>query len=256
MNKIAHSLSDTLTMVSRSMKHTTRQVEILIMTAILPLAQLLMLVFIIGGSMQIGVYSYLDYILPGILLMSIASSASMTAISVKEDMTKGIMDRFRTMDIGKTAVLNGHMAATLLRCAITALVVLSVAVIIGFRAKAGLLDYLTIFLVVFLFSLMYTWAAIVWGLFCPSLEAVSAFTYIGMLLPYISSCFVPVDNMPAVLRVFAKYQPFTPLADSLRGLLLDMDTGNTIFIAIAWCLGLLLVFYICSLKIYHRRANK
>ncbi|WP_394922766.1 ABC transporter permease [uncultured Robinsoniella sp.] len=256
MNKIALSLNDTFTMVSRSMKHTTRQVEILIMTAVLPLAQLLMLVFIIGGSMQIGEFTYLDYILPGILLLSIASSASMTAISVKEDMTKGIMDRFRTMDIGKTAVLNGHMAATLLRCAITALIVLSVAVLIGFRAKADFLDYLTIFLIVFLFSLMYTWAAIVWGLFCPSLESVSAFTYIGMLLPYVSSCFVPVENMPAVLRIFAKYQPFTPLADSIRGLFLDIDTGNAAFIAIAWCLGLLVVFYICSLKIYHRRANR
>ena len=151
MNKIALSLNDTFTMVSRSMKHTTRHVEILIMTAVLPLAQLLMLVFIIGGSMEIGDFSYLDYILPGILLMSIASSASMTAISVKEDMTKGIMDRFRTMDIGKTAVLNGHMAATLLRCAITALVVLSVAVLIGFRSNAGFINYITVFMVVFIF---------------------------------------------------------------------------------------------------------
>ncbi|WP_395019312.1 ABC transporter permease [Robinsoniella peoriensis] len=256
MNKIALSLNDTFTMVSRSMKHTTRHVEILIMTAVLPLAQLLMLVFIIGGSMDIGDFSYLDYILPGILLMSIASSASMTAISVKEDMTKGIMDRFRTMDIGKTAVLNGHMAATLLRCAITALVVLSVAVLIGFRFNAGFINYLTVFMVVFIFTLMYTWAAIVWGLFCPSLEAVSAFTYIGMLLPYVSSCFVPVDTLPAAIQVFAENQPFTPIADSLRGLLLGFDTGNSIIIAIVWCLGMFVVFYICSLKIYHKRANK
>ena len=256
MNKIALSLNDTFTMISRSMKHTTRHVEILIMTAVLPLAQLLMLVFIIGGSMDIGDFSYLDYILPGILLMSIASSASMTAISVKEDMTKGIMDRFRTMDIGKTAVLNGHMAATLLRCAITALVVLSVAVLIGFRSNVGFINYLAVFMVVFIFTLMYTWAAIVWGLFCPSLEAVSAFTYIGMLLPYVSSCFVPVDTLPAAIQVFAENQPFAPVADSLRGLLLGFDTGNSIIIAIVWCLGLFVVFYICSLKIYHKRANK
>ncbi|WP_343208560.1 ABC transporter permease [Anaerolentibacter hominis] len=255
MNKVISSLSDTYTMVLRSMRHTVRHVEILIMTAVLPLAQLLLLVYVIGGAMQVGGYTYLEYVLPGILLMAVASSASMTAISVKEDMSNGIIDRFRTMDIGKSAVLNGHMAATLVRTAITAGIILAVALLIGFRPDLSLTNGLLVFVILFLFSLMYTWASILWGLVCPSLEAVGAFTYMGMLLPYTSSCFVPVETMPAVLGTIAKYQPFTPLAESLRGLLLGSDTGNNILIAVAWCVGLLIVFHFFAVRAYHKRAR-
>lgn len=255
MNKLTLSIRDTITMVMRSMKHTIRHVDILIMTAVLPFAQLMLLVFVIGGSMQIQGFTYMEYVLAGILLMAIASSASMTAVSVKEDMSNGIMDRFKTMDIGKSAVLNGHTAATLLRTLITTTVIFVAAVAFGFRTQISFMDFLGIFLILFLFALMYTWASILWGLVCPSLEAVGSFTYIGMLLPYLSSCFVPVETMPSLLSGFAKYQPFTPLAESLRGLLLGMDTGNYLLIACAWCIGLLLLFYALSMKVYHKRST-
>lgn len=255
MEKIRLSIYDTMTMVRRSMKHTLRHIDILIMTLVLPFAQLMLLVFVIGGSMQITGFAYLDYVLPGILLMAIASSASMTAISVKEDMSNGIIDRFRTMDIGKSAVLNGHMAATLVRTFITTAVIFITALLIGFQPTIGITNCLGVVLILFLFALMYTWASILWGLVCPSLEAVGGFTYIGMLLPYISSCFVPTDTLPAGVELFAKYQPFTPLAESIRGLLLGLDTGNYVWIAVAWCIGLFLLFYILSMRVYHKRAQ-
>lgn len=256
MNKFKLSLYDTWTMVLRSMKHTTRHVEIIIMTIIMPLLQLLLLSFILGGSLEIKGFTVLDYVLPGILLMTIGNAASMTASSVKEDMSKGIVDRFRTMDIGKTAVLNGHMAATLLRCAITSMVILGMAVLMGFRSSAGIYEYAIISMMVCMFALMYTWAGILWGLICPSVEAVGAFTYLGMFLPYLSSCFVPINTMPSIVQGFAEIQPFTPIVDSLRGLLFGFDTGNSIGIAFAWCIALCIIFFVCSLRIYHKKSSK
>lgn len=255
MNKVKLSIQDTMTMVIRSMKHTSRHVEILIITIIMPLMQLLLFVFVLGGSMKIGSFDYLDYILPGILLMTIASSASMTAVSVKEDMSKGIMDRFRTMDIGRSAVLNGHLSATFLRTAITATMILVVSIFLGFRSSIGTMDFLIAFSIIFMFTLMYTWLSIAWGLICPSLEAVGSLTYLGMFLPYMSSCFVPVETMPQFIQFFAKHQPFTPLSDSLRGLFLGLDTGNAIPIALAWCSGLFLLFYAVSMYVYHKKAK-
>lgn len=255
MNKLKLSILDTITMVSRSMKHTTRHVEMLIITMILPLIQLLMLVFVLGGAMQVGTFDYLDYILPGILLMAIASSASMTAVSVKEDMCKGIMDRFRTMDIGRSAVLNGHLSATLLRSAITSTMIIVVSLLLGFRTSMSVQDFFVCFAILFMFTLMYTWLSIAWGLICPSLEAVGSLTYLGMLLPYMSSCFVPVETMPKFIQSFAEHQPFTPLAESLRGLLLGFDSGTAIPIALTWCSCLFLLFYVISLYLYHKKGN-
>ena len=255
MYNIKWRIYDTYTMVIRNMKHMVRQVEVLIMTAILPFMQLFLLVGVFGGSMHIETFSYLDYVLPGILLMGISSSASMSAIAIKEDMSKGIIDRFRTMDIGKSAVLNGHMSAALVRTCITAFILILTAMFMGFRTSMGLSSYLLCFLVIFLFTLMYTWLSIAWGLWCPSLEAVGSLSYLGMLLPYISSCFVPIKNMPSFLQSIAKYQPFTPLSESLRGLFLGYDTGNQIWIAMAWCIGLLLVFYTCAIHLYKRKDH-
>ena len=256
MHKVIRSVLDTYTMVLRSMKHTGRHVEILIMTAFLPLMQLLLLIFVFGGTIQIPNFDYLDYVLPGILLMGIASSASMTAISVKEDMEKGIIDRFRSMDISKSAVLNGHMAATLVRTGITMAVILSAASLLGFRFHMHSADALLAIALIFAFTLMYTWASIAWGLFCPSLEAVGAFSYFGMLLPYLSSCFVPSSNMPEFLWVFTEYQPFTPLAESLRGLFLGQSVGEGyLFQAFLWCFALMLVFYLLSMHLYHKRKS-
>lgn len=253
MHKIKRSINDTYTMVLRSMKHTVRHTEILIMTAFLPLMQLLLLVYVFGGTIQIPNFTYLDYVLPGILLMGIASSASMTAISVKEDMEKGIIDRFRSMDIAKSAVMNGHMVATLVRTGITMAVILSAAFLLGFRFHMSLSDGLLAFALIFAFTLMYTWASIAWGLFCPSLEAVGAFSYFGMLLPYLSSCFVPVSNLPEFLQLFTDHQPFTPLAESLRGLFLGQPVGDYLFNAFVWCAILLFVFYAAAMHLYHKR---
>lgn len=255
MYKVKLGILDTMTMVSRSMKHTARHVEILIITIIMPLMQLLLMVFVLGGSMKIGDFDYLDYVLPGILLMTIASSASMTAVSVKEDMSKGIMDRFRTMDIGRSAVLNGHLSATFLRTAITAAMIIVVSILLGFRASMSVKDFFVCFGIIFMFTLMYTWLSIAWGLICPSLEAVGSLTYIGMFLPYMSSCFVPVSTMPKFIQYFAKYQPFTPIGDSLRGLFLGFDTGNAVPAAFAWCGGLTLIFYGISMYVYHKKVK-
>lgn len=255
MQKIKMNMMDTYTMVSRSMKHTGRKTEILIMTAILPLMQLLLLVFVFGGTMQISGFAYLDYVLPGILLMGIGSSASMTAVSVNEDMEKGIIDRFRTMDIGRASVMNGHMAATIVRTFITAVIIIVTALFMGFRFHMNVAEGVLAFLLVFGFTLMYTWAAIVWGLFCPNPESVGTFSYFGMFLPYLSSCFVPIDNMPSFLQIFAKIQPFTPLAESLRGLFLGSASGSSLLIAFGWCAVLLIIFYLLAVNMYHKRKD-
>lgn len=257
MKSVLQNMNDTWIMILRSIKHTTRHVEILIMTIVMPLMQLLLLIFVFSGSMHIDgfSFSYLDYVLPGILLMSIASSASMSASSIKEDMMKGIVDRFRCMDIGKSALLNGHVVATLLRCTLTASIIFFVALAIGFRANIPFFNYVMLFVIIFMFALMYTWLSIAWGLFCPSLEAVGALTYIGMFLPYVASCFVPIENLPTFIQGFARFQPFTSLADSIRGLLLNMDTGNAIYIALAWCICLGVCFYMISLYLYHKQEK-
>lgn len=255
MNNIKYRIMDTMTMVTRSMKHTTRHAEILIITMIMPLMQLLMLVYVLGGAMNVGEFKYLDYVLPGILLMAIGSSVTMTAVSVKEDMSKGIMDRFLTMNIGRSAVLNGHLSATFLRTAITATMIIVVSVLLGFRVSMSLQDVIVSFGLIFMFTLMYTWLSIAWGLLCPSLEAVGSLTYLGMLLPYMSSCFVPVNTMPSFIQSFAQYQPFTPLGDSLRGLFLGLDTGNAPLIAFTWCTSLFILFYSLSMFVYHKKAR-
>lgn len=257
MNEKFRYIGDTSTMIKRCLKHATRHVEVIILSAIMPLMQLLVMAFIFSEAMQIEgfSFSYLDYVLPGLLLMSLASSASMSASSIKEDMIKGIIDRFRSMDIGKSALLNGHMIATLLRCALTASIILIVAICIGFQVDIPFINYVLLFMIIFMFTIMYTWLSIAWGLFVPSLEAVGALTYLGMFLPYISSCMVPIENLPDAIKGFAKFQPFTPLADSIRGLLLNFDTGNAIYIALAWCIGLAVLFYIISLRLYNKQAK-
>lgn len=255
MYKLKMNMIDTYTMVLRSMKHTIRHTEILIMVAILPLMQLLLLIFVFGGTMHLPGFHYIDYVMSGILLMGIASSASMTAVSVKEDMEKGIIDRFRTMAIGKSAVLNGHMFATFARTLITVVIIITVAHFLNFRFHMNIIEALLAFALIFSFVLMYTWASIVWGLFCPSLEAVGAFSYFGMFLPYLSSCFVPVENMPTFLQFFTRYQPFTPIAESLRALFLGQPVGNYLILAFAWCFVLFIVFYLLAIQLYHKRKS-
>lgn len=255
MDKIQRRFSDTRTMVSRSMKHTTRHVDILIMTAVLPILQLLLLVYVFGGSMSTGTIDYLDFVLPGILLLSIGSCASMAAVTIKEDITKGIVDRFRTMDIMQSSVLSGHMVATLLRISITVILVMTLSLIMGFRPDINITSFSLIVLLLFLFSLAYTWIAILWGLVSPSVEGAGALSYLGMLLPYLSSCFVPIESMPSVIQGFSKYQPFTPLADSIRGLFLGLECSNQIIVAIAWCIGLFILACGASIRIYNARAK-
>lgn len=248
-------LSDALTMIGRSTRHTVRNVDVLITTIVLPIMLMLLFVYVFGGAMQTGTIDYVNYVVPGILLLCIGYCASTTGVSVNHDMTKGIIDRFRSMPIAKSAVLIGHVLASLLRNGFSTLLVLLVAVLVGFRPSATWLDWLAIVGILTLYTLAITWISVLFGLLASSPEGAGAFSFVTLFLPYLSSAFVPTATMPTVLRVFAEYQPITPLCNALRSLLLGLPVGNSAWMAVFWWLGILLVASGVAIQLYQRKAE-
>ncbi|MEV0293878.1 ABC transporter permease [Nocardia sp. NPDC050710] len=245
---------DSAAMLDRNVRHTLRSPDTMIMIVALPLLILLMFVYVFGGAMDVGPGPYIDYVVPGIILLCAGFGAASTAVSISTDLTDGIVDRFRTMDIARSAVLTGHVVASLIRNMITTCLVIGLAVALGFRPTADPLRWLAALGVIAIFVLALSWLAAALGLLARNSEAANGFTFAFMFLPYVSSAFVPPESMPSRLHWFAENQPVTPVIETMRGLLMGAPIGDNASLAVGWCVGIAVVGYIAAGRIFRRRT--
>ena len=243
-------LRDTTTLLGRSLRHVLRSPDTIVTTAVTPVAMMLLFVYVFGGAIRTGSGSYVDYLLPGILLITVASGVAYTAYRLHTDVSSGIFERFQSMPIARSALLWGHVLTSVLANLVSLALVLVVAVLVGFRSGAGPLAWLAVLAILVLFTLALTWLAVIPGLTATSVDGVSGFSYPLIFLPFISSAFVPTAGMPGPVRWFAEHQPVTPIVDTLRDLYAEQPVGNDGWIAVGWCLGLLLVAYALAMRAY------
>src|SRR5215218_6055056 len=243
-----HFFSDTAVLQGRSLRHITRSPDTIITTTIMPIAFMLLFVFVFGGAINSGSDSYVNYLLPGILLITIASGVSYTAFRLFNDMQSGIVERFQSMPIARSSVLWAHVGTSLV-------VVVLVALLMGFRSGAGVLAWLAVAGILILFTLALTWIAVIPGLSAKSVDGASAFAYPLIFLPFISSAFVPTATMPGPVRAFAEHQPVTSIVNAIRDLFTQQPVSTDIWIALAWCAGILIVACIFAMVIYRRRLS-
>jgi ABC-2 type transport system permease protein len=253
MNK--HFLGNTAVLLGRSLRHITRSPDTIITTAIMPIAIMLMLVYVFGGAIETGSDSYVNYLLPGILLITIASGISYTAYRLFLDMQGGIFERFQSMPIARSSVLWAHVLTSLVANLISLVIVVLVALLIGFRTGAGVLGWFVVAGILVLFTLALTWIAVIPGLTATSVDGVSAFSYPLIFLPFISSAFVPTESMPGPVRAFAEQQPVTSIVNAIRDLFTQQPVGTDIWTALAWCVGILVVACIFANISYRRRIS-
>ncbi len=247
-------LSDMGVMLGRSMRHIFRSMDTIMTVTITPIAMMLLFVYVFGGAIQTGTANYVNYLLPGILLIAIASGISYTAYRLFLDMQSGIFDRFHSMPIARSAALWGHVLTSLVSNAISVMVIILVALIMGFRSPAGVLSWLAVAGILVLFTLALTWIAAIAGLSAKSMDGATGFAYPIIFLPFISSAFVPTATMPKVVRAFAENQPVTSIVDAIRALLSNQPVGSELWVALAWCVGIMLVAYFFAMKIYQKRV--
>jgi ABC-2 type transport system permease protein len=255
----AYLLTDSATMLRRTLNRMRRYPSLTFFVAVIPIIFLLLFVFVLGDTLGAGLDGvsggrdeYLDYVTPGILVLAVAGAAQGTAIAVAMDMSEGIIARFRTMSIARVSVLTGHVAGSLIQTLIAIAVVLGVALAMGFGPTAGPLEWLAAIGLLTLVTFAVIWLAVALGLVSKSVETASNLPMPLIILPFLGSGFVPTDSMPTGLRWFAEYQPFTPMMDTVRGLLLGTAIGNSAIIAVAWCAAITLIGYLWARKLYNR----
>ncbi|MCD1573145.1 ABC transporter permease [Agromyces mediolanus] len=241
--------------VTRSLLQELRDPEALLMAVVLPVMLMLMFTFIFGQAIDPS-GGYVDYVVPGIILLCAGFGASSTAVSVSRDMTTGIIERFRTMPLRSGAVLTGHVIVSVIRNLLATAVVIGVALLVGFRPSATALDWLAMFGVVALYILAITYLFAAIGLAASSPEAANGYGFILLFLPYVSSAFVPVATMPDWLRPIAEHQPITPVIETIRSFLVGTPLGDSGWIALAWCLGIVLVAAVWGAWLFRRKAGR
>jgi ABC-2 type transport system permease protein len=267
MSALTYTMTDSATMLRRNLRRLRRYPSMTLMLLGMPIVFLLLFVYVFGGQLGAGLgrgltgdhpgrAGYINYVTPGILLMTVAAAVQGTAIVVAMDMTGGIIDRFRTMAIARSSVLTGHVLAAVIQTLISILVILGVAVAIGFRPTADAMSWLAAIGVLALFALALIWLATALGLAAKSVETASNTPMFLTLLPFLGSGFVPAASMPAGLRQFATYQPFTPVTETVRGLLTGTPIGWNAVGAIAWSVGIALASYLWAMHLYNRRGAR
>ncbi len=249
--------NNTGVLTGRLMKHILRSPDTIITVALTPIAMMLMFVYVFGGAVKTSMsadVNYINYQLPGILLMAIASGIAYTAFRLFTDMQKGLFSRFNSMPISRSSILWSHVLTSLVSNMLTVVVIFLVALIMGFRSSAGILNWLAAAGILVLYTLALTWIAVIPGLTAKSMEGASSFSYILIFLPFLSSAFVPTETMPKVVRVFAENQPVTSIVEAVRSLLNSEPVGNDILTALAWCVGIIVIAYIFAMRAYKRKA--
>ncbi len=248
-------MNDTITLLGRSLRHIARSPDTIITTAVMPIGFMLLFVYVFGGAIETGSESYVTYLLPGILLITIASGISYTAYRLFLDLKSGIFERFQSMPIARPSVLWAHVLTSLVANLVSLVVVVGVALLMGFRSGAGVLAWLAVAGMLGLFTLALTWIAVIPGLTAKTLDGASAFSYPLIFLPFVSSAFVPTGSMPGPVRAFAEHQPVTSIVNAIRDLFSEQPVGSDIWTALAWCVGILVVAYLFATISYRRRVS-
>jgi len=262
MSTLTYAARDSATMLKRNLRYSVRYPATIIVSLAIPALLLLLFVGVFGGALGAGLGAahpggkYIDYVLPGILLMSIGYGASSTTLAVNRDMTEGIMARFRTMAISRSSVLTGHVVAALIRTLASTVLLVAVALLMGYRSGADAGRWLAAAGLVALLTFALSWLAVAIGLSAPTAEGTVGFTLIVQLLPFISSAFVPTGSMSAGVGWFAHNQPFTPVIDTLRGLLAGTPIGHSGIIAVAWCVGLAVLGYLWAGALFRKGSAR
>ncbi|MEV6844890.1 ABC transporter permease [Actinoplanes sp. NPDC051411] len=255
---MSEAMTDAATMLRRNLRHTVRNPSAIIMTVAMPVLILLLFVYVFGGALNAGTGSgdYIDYLVPGVLIMTIGYGATTTALAVNRDMTAGIINRFRTMAISRSSVLTGHVIGSSARTMLSAALVIAVALALGFRPAGDALGWLGAAGLTALLTLALTWLGVAVGLASPTPEGTGPFTLVVQLLPFLSSAFVPPDAMSGPVRWFSAHEPFTPIIDCLRGLMLGTPVGRDGVVGVAWCLALTAVGYLWARLLFRRDPNR
>jgi ABC-2 type transport system permease protein len=248
--------SDTAVLLGRSMRHITRSLDTIITVSVMPIALMLLFVYVFGGAIAPGGPGrYVTYLLPGILLITIAMGISYTAYRLFMDMQSGIFERFQSMPIARSSVLWAHAATSVVSNLISLVIVVLVAVAMGFRSGAGVLAWLAVIGILVLFTLAVTWLAVIAGLSAKSTDGAGAFSYPIVFLPFISSAFVATRTMPGPVRAFAENQPVTSIVNTIRSLFAQQPVSASIWTALAWCLGILVIAYALAMLTYRRKVR-
>lgn len=242
-------------LLGRLMRNIMRSPDTIITVAITPIMMMLLFVYVFGGAIETGTENYVNYLLPGILLITIASGVAYTSLRLFNDVKSGLMARFVTMPIKRSSILWAHVLTSLVSNALTVVVVIIVALLMGFRSHADILDWLAVAGILVLFTLALTWLAVIPGLTAGSMEGATSYSYPLIFLPFISSAFVPTETMPKIVRAFAENQPVTSIVNSIRALLYDGTVGNDIWTALAWCVGLMIIAYLIAIKVFRRQLR-
>jgi ABC-2 type transport system permease protein len=248
-----HLFSDTSVMLGRSLRHVARSMDTIITVTIMPIGFMLLFVYVFGGAIQAGTDKYVNYLLPGILLIAIASGIAYTAYRLFIDLQSGIFERFHSMPIARSSVLWGHVLTSLVSNGISVVVIILVALLMGFRSSAGVTAWLAVAGILVLFTLALTWIAVIAALSAKSTDGAGAFSYPIVFLPFVSSAFVPTASMPGPVRAFAEHQPVTSIVNTIRALFEQQPVRGEIWIALAWCVGILLVAYVLAMGAYRRK---
>ncbi|SHF32949.1 ABC-2 type transport system permease protein [Seinonella peptonophila] len=247
--------SKTDVLLGRLLRNIMRSPDTIITVAIMPIMMMLLFVYVFGGAIKTGTDNYVNYLLPGILLMSIASGVAYTSLRLFTDVQSGLMARFISMPIKRSSVLWAHVLTSLVSNALTIVVVILVALLMGFRSNADLLDWLAVTGILGLFTLALTWLAVIPGLTAGSMEGATAYSYPLIFLPFISSAFVPTETMPKIVRVFAENQPVTSIVNAIRALLYEGSVGNDIWIALTWSVVIMVIAYFFAIKQFKRHLG-
>ncbi|MDQ7993357.1 MAG: ABC transporter permease [Propionicimonas sp.] len=252
----AHAFGDTAVLTGRSLRHILRSPDTIMTTAVTPIALMLLFTYVFGGAIDLGSEeSYIDYMLPGILLITIASGVAYTAYRLFLDLQGGIFERFQSMPIARSSVLWAHVLTSLAANLVSVALVVGVALVMGFRTGASVAAWLAVLGILTLFTLALTWIAVIAGLSARTVDGASAFSYPLIFLPFISSAFVPTDTMPGPVAWFAQNQPVTAIVDTTRALFAGEPVGGDIWVALAWLVGILVVAYCVAIGRYRRRIN-
>lgn len=255
MHPARYAVRDHVAVTGRNLRRMVRSPDALILGLALPVLLLVLFVYVFGGAIATGT-DYLDYVVPGIVLLSASFGAAQTAVSVASDMQRGIVDRFRSMPIARSAVLTGHVAASLIRNLASTAVVIAVAALMGFRPDATVVEWAAALGVVALFVLAVSSVSAALGMLAGNEEAASGFTFFLLFLPYVSSAFVPPDTMPGWLRGFAEHQPVTPVIETVRGLLIGTPIGTSGLLAVVWCSAFAVTGLVAATAVFRRRTAR
>jgi len=248
-------MSDAIVLTGRAVRLSRRNLDAVLTAMLLPVLLMFVFVYFFGGAIDTGTRTgYVTYVVPGVMLLCAGFGSANTAVTVTNDMAGGIIDRFRSLDVSGTALVAGHVAASVLRNTVATTIVFGVAFLIGFRPDAGPLDWLAVAGILLAFILAISWLSACFGLIARTPEAAGGFTFLMMFLPYPSSAFVPIDTMPGWLHGFAAHQPVTPVIEALRALLLDQPVGDSDWQALSWCGGILVVAVALSGVLFRRRT--